>query len=411
MTQWYKTEYKGIRYRKHKERKHGIKFDRYFAVRYQRDGKRKEEGIGWASEGWTLEKVALLLAELKQAHKTGKGPVRLSDKREIAEKKKQVDKAQEEQKAREGITFSQYFSDTYFPIAKMNKKHESYRKEKEHFKNWLSPVLGKMPLKDIYPLNLEKVKKNMMDAGRSSRSLQYVFATFRQIWNMAKRDGLVSAESPSKQVKLPKISNERLRFLTYKEADKLLENLKGRSIQLHNIALLSLHCGLRASEIFRLKWQDIDLNRGGWGVIMVHGKGDKSRPAFMTEDVKAMFESLELGSPDSLVFTDRQGNQIASISNAFDRAVRELSLNDGITDPRNKFTFHCLRHTFASWLVQSGESLYTVKELLGHSTMAMTERYSHLASKNLKDAVKKLEESLKASTKEKETQPEAVEGH
>ena len=120
MTQWYKAEYQGVRYRKHKERKHGIKFDRYFAIRYQRDGKRKEEGIGWASEGWTLEKVALLLAELKQAHKTGKGPVRLSDKREIAEKKKQIDKAQEEQKTREGITFSQYFTDTYFPAVPVN---------------------------------------------------------------------------------------------------------------------------------------------------------------------------------------------------------------------------------------------------------------------------------------------------
>jgi integrase len=411
MTRWYKTEYRGIRYRKHPKRKHGVKFDRYYAIRYQRDGKRKEEGIGWASGGWTLEKVALQLAELKQANKTGEGPARLSDKREIAKKKEQEEKAQQEREAREAITFSQFFTDTYFPIAKRNKKRESYRKEKEHFNNWLEPVLGKMPLKKIYALNLEKVKKNMLDAELSPRSLQYVFATFRQIWNMAKRDGIITTESPSKQVKLPKVNNERLRFLTHEEANSLMDNLKSRSMKLHNIALLSLHCGLRASEIFRLKWQNIDLNQGDWGVIMVHGKGNKSRPAFMTNEVKAMFESLEQGSPDSPVFTDRKGNQIASISNAFDRAVSEVGLNDGITDPLNKFTFHCLRHTFASWIVQSGESLYTVKELLGHSTMAMTERYSHLASKNLKNAVKKLEDSMKTTTKEseKETQPEAVE--
>ena len=287
----------------------------------------------------------------------------------------------------------------------MNKKPESYRKEEEHFNNWLEPVLGKMPLKDIYPLNLEKVKKNMLDAERSSRSLQYVFATFRQIWNMAKRDGLLTTESPSKQVKLPKVSNERLRFLTHEEADNLLKNLKGRSIQLNNIALLSLHCGLRASEIFRLKWQDIDLDRG---VITVHGKGNKNRPAFMTDKAKAIFENLEPGSPDNLVFADRNGKEIGKVSNAFDRAVRELGLNDDITDPLNKFTFHCLRHTFASWLVQNGVNLYTVKELLGHSTLAMTERYSHLAKDTLKNAVKKLEDSMKTTAKEKETQPEAV---
>ncbi len=55
--------------------------------------------------------------------------------------------------------------------------------------------------------------------------------------------------------------------------------------------------------------------------------------------------------------------------------------------------FHTLRHTFASWLVKMGD-LYTVKELIGHSTLAMTERYAHLGQDNLRSAVKKLEESL-----------------
>ena len=212
----------------------------------------------------------------------------------------------------------------------------------------------------------------MVQKKKAPRTIQYVFATFRQCWNMAKRDKIVDSESPSKEVALPKVNNERKRFLTNEEADALLDNLKGRSIQLHNIALVSLHCGLRASEIFRLKWQDIGLNRGDRGVITVHGKGNKDRPAFMTDEVKAIFESLESGSPDSFVFADRNGKEIGKVSNAFDRAVSELGLNNGITDSLYKFTFHCLRHTFASWLVQNDESIYTLKELLGHSTIAVT---------------------------------------
>ena len=51
-TKWFKTEYPGVRYRKHSKRKHGIKFDRYYTIRYRRDGKRIEEGVGWSSGGW-----------------------------------------------------------------------------------------------------------------------------------------------------------------------------------------------------------------------------------------------------------------------------------------------------------------------------------------------------------------------
>ena len=78
-------------------------------------------------------------------------------------------------------------------------------------------------------------------------------------------------------------------------------------------------------------------------------------------------------------------------------------------DTRDKVVFHTLRHTYASWLVQNGVDLYTVKELMGHSTLPMTERYAHLSKENLKNAVKKLEDRMKTTPKENESQPEAVE--
>jgi len=61
--------------------------------------------------------------------------------------------------------------------------------------------------------------------------------------------------------------------------------------------------------------------------------------------------------------------------------------------------FHTLRHTYASWLVESGVDLYTVKKLMGHSTIAMTERYSHLGNNTLQNAVKVFEGSLVKSNK------------
>lgn len=388
---WKATKYPGIRFYMHPIRKHGVQRDKYFAIRYQRDGKRREEGLGWLSDGWTAESASIELAALKKAHTLGEGAVRICEKREIAEKKNADEAARRQKEKRENITFADFFKNTYYPISQTNKKTESCRKEQEHFKNWLKPVLGNMPLKKIYPLHLERVKKNMLDVGRSPRSIQYVFATFRQCWNMAKRDKIVQTESPTKSVTLPKVRNQRERFLSHEEADALLAYLKGQSLQLHNITLLSLHCGLRASEIFRLKWGDVDLERG---VLTVHGKGEKTRPAFMTDMIKTMLQGLDPDAKNSPVFPDRNGKKIMKISNAFGRAVNELGLNDGITDRLKKFTFHSCRHTFASWLVIGGENLYTVQKLLGHSGIIMTERYSHLSAETLETAVRNLEKTL-----------------
>ncbi len=72
-----------------------------------------------------------------------------------------------------------------------------------------------------------------------------------------------------------------------------------------------------------------------------------------------------------------------------------IGMNNGVTDRRQKVVFHTLRHTYASWLVEQGVDLYTVKELTGHGTLAMTERYSHLALDTLRRAVRTLEAGLK----------------
>lgn len=100
------------------------------------------------------------------------------------------------------------------------------------------------------------------------------------------------------------------------------------------------------------------------------------------------------GKPEQLVFPDRNGKKIASISKAFFRIVKELGFNDGITDRRQEVTFHTLRHTFASWLALQGESIITLKDMLGHKSTAMTERYAHLVPDHKRKAAARLEEAF-----------------
>ena len=125
---WISTKFPGIRYRVHPTRKYANKPDKYFAIRYQAEGKRKEEGLGWSSEKWTAEKAALALAELKKAHTTGEGPTRLTEKREIERLRKEKEKQNNERLEKENITFQDYFSETYAPISRGSKKLESHKR-------------------------------------------------------------------------------------------------------------------------------------------------------------------------------------------------------------------------------------------------------------------------------------------
>lgn len=399
MARWKKTKHPGVRYREHETRKHGIGKDRYFAIRYQRDGRRREEGLGWSSEGWTAEKAAVELSELKKNYllATGK-PTTLQEKRRLERERQENERSEKARVKKESMTFGEYFEKIYYPIAQTSKKPESHKKENQHFKLWIDPILGNVPLKDITPFAVEKVKKKLLDSEKSPRLVQYVLATIRQVWNQARRDRFVTGDSPTREVKLPKFDNRRQRFLSHEEGDRLLEDLEARDFGLYQMALLSLHCGLRAGEILSLHWQDIDTNREL--ILVMNPKGGCNRTAFMTEKVRNMFLRLNRQEPKDLVFPNQDGEQFKEISKRFRAAVDALGFNKGISDRRQRVCFHTLRHSFASWHVEGGTDLYLVKRLLGHSSIGMTERYSHLSPGVLQGAVKRFEKALSEAKQE-----------
>ncbi|MEI6127739.1 MAG: site-specific integrase, partial [Pseudomonadota bacterium] len=278
---WSKTKYPGIRYREHETRKHGsIQKDRYFAIRYQLDGKRREEGLGWTSEGWTAEKAAHELSDIKKAHTPGKGAASLAEKRELEKARREKQIAETARFEKDNLTFREFFTDTYLPIAETSKKKRSYGTEEQLFRLWISPQIGNTPVKGITAFHMERIKKAMLTAGKSARTIQYAFATVRQVWNMARRSGIVKGDCPTKAVKPPKIDNRRLRFLSHEEAHTLLYGLAWWSEKLYNISLLSLHTGLRAGEIFNLQWGHVDFARGL--ISIVDTKSGRNRAAYMT---------------------------------------------------------------------------------------------------------------------------------
>lgn len=406
---WHKSKFRGVRYREHATRTvtiGSIRYpDRYYSIRYQSAGQRVEEGLGWWSdpvEKWTEEKAFTKLFALKEAAKSCKPdvPTRLSEERERnaeqkaeAQRERERVQAERKQKALENVTADRFFYDTYWPTVPTSRKHGSQIHDESHFKLWLAPVIGQKPIRDISPLDLERIKKRMLDAKKAPRTIQYVFATFRQIWNMAKSHKIVDAESPSKSVKLPKFDNTRTRFLSPQEAANLLDYLKAHGdVVAMQMTALSLFTGMRADEIFNLRWRDID--QEGGTILVRKPKNHESRYAFINEPVADILGTMKAGKPDELLFSVTKGKRAGlaykEVPDGFGRAVEALKLNEGVTERNDKVVFHSCRHSFTSWLVVD-TPLLTVSKLTGHKTLAMAKRYAHLTDRHLRETANKLQ--------------------
>lgn len=405
---WVKTNFLGVRYREHAARKHGVRPDRCFSIRYKVDGKDKEEVAGWASEGMSAEKAFKLLAAIRENIKNGTGPKSLSAMREENERKSTLTAKEQRAQTNAAVTFSDFWRDDYYPAAESDRTPRTLETERGYYKKWIEPVLGDIPLQKIDAAMVEAVTTRARKAGKSPGTICKIIGVVSQVWNKAASRDLVEGECPARKVKKPRQDNRRVRFLSQEEAKTLLDALALRSMDVHDEALLSLFCGLRAGEIHALTWGDIDLKNGA--IHIRDPKNKRNRHAFITEEVSGMLRRRYSNQATTeLVFPTYNGKPRLWVSDTFSRTVDALGFNntgesatdgDGntvpirIADARQRVVFHTLRHTFASWLVQQGTPLYTVAELMGHSTLEMSRRYSHLAPDTLRKAALSLQGAL-----------------
>ncbi len=218
------SKYPGIRWHEHSTRKHGPRADRCFGLRYSHNGKRYQPTLGWASAGWTEAKAALTLAELKENIRTGNGCISLTEKRELAEKKREGKAIKQEKDKKASITYSQFWERYYWPQQK-HKAKGSVRTEEGLYRNWIAPIVGDMPLSEIRPKDIEKIKTALLKKKRATSTIKYTFGTISHLWNMARRDEYVHGDSPTTKISIPKHDNRRERFLTPEEAKMLLDEL------------------------------------------------------------------------------------------------------------------------------------------------------------------------------------------
>lgn len=168
-----------------------------------------------------------------------------------------------------------------------------------------------------------------------------------------------------------KENNHRLRFLTKAEWLRLEKELPPH---LHALAKFSLSTGLRQANAFGLKWSSVDLkNRVLW-VDSADTKSKKSLSVPLNNSALEILKS-QIGKNDEYVFTYK-GKPIKSVKTAWNKALKRAKIEN--------FTWHDLRHTWASWHVQSGTPLAVLKELGGWSDINMVMRYAHLSPQHLR---------------------------
>lgn len=268
-----------------------------------------------------------------------------------------------------------------------------YRQDLVEFLNYLSfqgtTDLGELDLSVLRGFLAQLHKKN------KKSTVARKMAALRSCFGYAQKKGWI-LENPIAQVRTPKVEKTIPPFLSEKEVEHLLqEPITDSWLELRDQAFLELFyaSGLRLSELTRLNWSSLDLPLG---LVRVLGKGDKERivpvgrkavraldtyhQALSRAEKRSEFQTND----PQAVFLNRFGKRISdrSIARRLKKRVLGGNLSPSISP-------HALRHSFATHLLNAGADLRVVQEMLGHTSLSTTQKYTHVSMSRLIEVYQK----------------------
>lgn len=253
----------------------------------------------------------------------------------------------------------------------------------------MNEALGKRPADSVAPLDIERVLCQLAEKrGWKPASFNRHKAFLSLAWRLGVENNKVTV-NPVRLVHRRHEDNDRIRWLAVDEEVKLRAAIKADYPHELPAFDLSLHTGMRRSEQYGLTWDCVDLKLRQ--IMIPRSKNHKIRYIPLDETaLRALLLLRRRSGGSGCVMVSAQSGHGYLAGHAL-KSPREwfrvACLKAGIAD----FTWHCLRHTFASRLVMAGVGLRDVQELMGHKTIAMTCRYAHLAPHHLLDAVSRLD--------------------
>ncbi|MGI0083837.1 MAG: tyrosine-type recombinase/integrase [Nitrososphaerales archaeon] len=272
------------------------------------------------------------------------------------------------------ITFGE-FGERYMVHAKLNKR--SWLRDEQMLGNLKDFFGSERQLTEIIAADIEGYKlhrRSFVSGSTVNREL----ALLKRMFNLAIEWDLYLGLNPFRKVKFFREFNTGLRVLNPEEEEALLGNA---APYLQDLIRFALNTGLRVGEIFSLRWANVDWEKNILNVFAP--KTQKIRAIPINADARKVLDCWALGKRSEFVFYNPEsGKPFVDLKNGFVRACRKAGIS-GVT-------WHTLRHTFASRLVGRGVDIVTVKELLGHSSVTVTMRYTHTNIDAKRAAVEKL---------------------
>jgi integrase len=298
--------------------------------------------------------------------------------------------------------------DKLWNVYKENRERsKGFRTDESRYNLYLKDDFGEKEPHEIIRLETDRLRINLLKK-KKPQTVKHVFTLLKRIVNFGVSRELCKALSF--KIGTIKVDNEKTEDLNADQLKALLTAIKNSSdIQAANIMRLALFTGMRRGEMFKLKWNDVDFERGF--IFIRDPKGGLNQKIPLNEQARAVLESHPRHAENVFVRKEKTDEGTIEYYPFNDIKERVNKIKDAAKIPADFRALHGLRHTYASMLASSGAvDLYTLQKLLTHKSAKMTQRYAHLhddalikaasfAGKLIKDAATAEESNAEVNAK------------
>lgn len=353
MAKRYPTKYPGVYYIE------GVSSDgrteRIYYIKYSRGGKVTEEPVGRQfRDDMTPARASLIRTRRIEGGELSNKEQRHSEKSS-------------------GITLDQVYEEY---VEHKNHKPSTCQPERAKYVKYIQPEHGKKCPSLLTQKDFDTLLKRLKDENKAPQTIKHVIGLLSRLIKYSSEKGY--CQQQRFRYSLPKINNEKTEMLTPEQIKKLIEVMDSDDHPFAGkLMKLALFTGMRAGELFKLEWRDIDFDNNF--ITIREPKAGKDKVIPLSSAARELIGTIPR-SNNQFVFPAREGHQRKGI------VKQSRRIRDDAGLPKDFRPLHGLRHVFASTLASNNVELYTIQKLLTHSDPKTTQRYAHLRDETLKNA-------------------------